>query len=424
MRLSEVRALLAEFASGLDASRVTAADAAALLTESSRIERIAAALTALLAARAADAGAWRAAGARSAAHKLAADTGTSIVHAQQVLDTGRRLDRLPTVVAAATTGDLSAPQLAALTDAATADPAAAPRLLGLAARASLGELRDECRRTKAAADRDHEARRLRIHAARTLRTWTDTDGTANLLLRDNPEVIAEITTALAPDREALFRAARAAGRRERPDALHADALLTVIRRATTSTPAPTRDPAAATRDPAAAAAVPRRARRSAAKILVRVDLDTLLRGYPTGDETCEVAGSGPVPVSAVDDLLAAGGFLAAVVTRGKRVTGVAHLGRRPTAHQGTALDWLYPTCAAQGCNNRLRLETDHRQPWAETRITLLDLLDRLCTHHHALKTRQNWSLADGHGTRPFVPPNDPRHPHRRVATTAGRAPPS
>jgi hypothetical protein len=405
MTLTEVREALAGFAAGFDASRVTTAQAAALLAESSRIERIAATLTALLATRAADAGGWRTAGARSAAHQLAQDTGTSVGHAQQVLDTGRRLERLPAVAAAAAVGDLSAPQLAAVTDAATADPAAAGRLLGLAARGSLGELRDECRRTKAAVDRDAEARRQRIHAERALRTWTDAGGVGNLLLRDNPDVIAEITAAIVADREALFRQARADGRRERPDALDADALLAVIRRGASGSA-----PKTVTRRP-----------RRAAKVLVRVDLDTLLRGYPVGDEVCEVAGSGPVPVSAVADLVAAGGFLAGVVTHGRRVTGVAHLGRRPTAFQDTALEWLYPTCAAEGCGNRLRLEKDHRLPWATSRITLLDLLDRLCSHHHALKTRQGWALADGHGTRPFVPPTDPRHP--RNATAAGRAPP-
>jgi hypothetical protein len=169
----------------------------------------------------------------------------------------------------------------------------------------------------------------------------------------------------------------------------------------------------------------RRARcrsRSAAKVLVRVDLDTLLRGYPTAGETCEIAGAGPVPVSTVRDLVAAGGFLAGIVTQGQRVAGVAHLGRRPTAFQATALDWLYPTCAAEGCGSRIRLETDHRRPWAGSRITLLDLLDRLCAHHHALKTRHEWGLVDGNGSRPFVPPSDPRHP--RHAKAAGRAPPA
>ena len=43
-------------------------------------------------------------------------------------------------------------------------------------------------------------------------------------------------------------------------------------------------------------------------------------------------------------------------------------------------------------------------------MTVLDLPDRLCSHHHDLKTRANWSLVDGTGSRPFGGPDDPRHP--------------
>jgi hypothetical protein len=380
MTFTEVRAVLAEFAAGLDTSRISTSDAAALCAESSRIERIAAGLTARLAARAADSGSWRDLGARSAAHHLATETGTSVGQAQQVLDTGRRLDTLPEVAAAAAAGDLSAPQMAAVAHAGSVDPGSAARLVDLAGRGSLSELRDECARTKASADRDAEARRGRIHAARSLRTWNGADGTGYLKLANTVEVIAEIKAAITADREGLFRGATA---------------------------------------PTPGAAPPRA--KSAAKILVRVDFDTLMRGHPIDGETCEIAGSGPVPVSVIEDLVAAGGFLAGIVTHGQRVTGVAHLGRKPTAHQDTALEWLYPTCAAEGCGNRLRLEKDHRIPWADTKITLVDVLDRLCAHHHALKTHQRWALTHGQGVRPFVPPDDPRHPHN--AKTTGRAPP-
>lgn len=54
---------------------------------------------------------------------------------------------------------------------------------------------------------------------------------------------------------------------------------------------------------------------------------------------CELAGFGPVAASAVRDLMDTGDpFLSAVVTKGEAVVGVAHLGRRPTAHQQTALE--------------------------------------------------------------------------------------
>ena len=137
-----------------------------------------------------------------------------------------------------------------------------------------------------------------------------------------------------------------------------------------------------------------------------------MRGYPAEGETCEVAGFGSVPPQVVQDLIESGDpFLKAIATKGKDVIGVAHLGRRPNAYQSTALDWLYPTCAVEGCPSRGSfLQTDHRIDWHKTHFTLYDLLDRLCPHHHRLKTTQGWALVAGKGKRAFVPPEDPRHP--------------
>jgi len=196
---------------------------------------------------------------------------------------------------------------------------------------------------------------------------------------------------LEPIRDELFAAARNAGRAERLEAHTADALAELARRADRTS------------------SDHRRSRR--AKILVRVDLAALLRGYPTGGEVCEIAGYGPVAVSALRDLLdTEDPFLAAIVTKGEQVVGVSHLGRRPRAHQQSALEWLYPTCAVEGCNSLAYLEVDHRADWSQTHVTVLEWCDRHCSHHHYLKTAENWSLVEGHGKRAFVPPDDPRHP--------------
>jgi hypothetical protein len=114
--------------------------------------------------------------------------------------------------------------------------------------------------------------------------------------------------------------------------------------------------------------------------------------------------------------------LAAVITDGVRVTGVAHVRRRPNAWVQTALEWLYPTCAVEGCSATARLQNDHRDDWAETHITAFDGLDRYCPPHHHRKTRQNWGLVAGVGKRAFVPPTDPRHP--RNARPTERPPPA
>ena len=99
--------------------------------------------------------------------------------------------------------------------------------------------------------------------------------------------------------------------------------------------------------------------------MVRVDHSALVRGYAEDGEVCEVAGVGPISAQAVYDIMDSGDpFFKAVVTKGKDVVGVTHLGRRPNAHQQSALDWMFPTCAAEGCGTRADfLQTDHREDW-------------------------------------------------------------
>ncbi len=122
--------------------------------------------------------------------------------------------------------------------------------------------------------------------------------------------------------------------------------------------------------------------------------------------------------SAVDEAIDAGGFVAAVITNGEQLTGVAHLKRPPSAKQQSALEWLYPACAALGCHAVARLQRDHRIDWARSHITMLDWLDLLCAHHHKLKTTKDWQLVEGTGTRAFVAPDDPRHPANANAPPA------
>ena len=387
--MSELRSAMSEYATRFDPALVSASDAAGVVADAAGIKNMAATVEALAAARVAETELWKRDGDRSPAHQLARLTGTSVGQAQETLRVVRRLEDLPATAEAARRGELSAQQVAVITDAASANPDAEARLLEQSCTSSLGELRDECARTKAN-ECDLEARRRHIHEQRRLRTWRDAEGGANLHLRDNPEVVAGIMNTLEPIRNELFEAARKEGRREPMEAYAADALAALARRA----------------DGGGESKASRRT-----KVLARVDLPALLRGYPVGDETCELAGYGPVAVSALRDLIDTDDpFLAAIVTKGKEVVGVAHLGRRPNAHQQSALEWLYPTCAAEACSSLAFLEIDHREDWAKTHITVFELLDRFCPHHHDLKTNDGWALVEGRGKRPFVPPEDPRHP--------------
>jgi len=85
------------------------------------------------------------------------------------------------------------------------------------------------------------------------------------------------------------------------------------------------------------------------------------------------------------------------------VTG-SHDRRSANAAQATALDYRDPGCCVAGCNQHLRLETDHRTGWAKTHRTGIGDLDRLCAMHHRLKTRLGYRLAPGTGKRPMLPP--------------------
>ena len=69
--------------------------------------------------------------------------------------------------------------------------------------------------------------------------------------------------------------------------------------------------------------------------LLRVDAQALRRGHVPGEELCEIAGVGPVPVSVARDLLGEA-ILKLVITDGVDVANVTHLGRGPTAAQTDA----------------------------------------------------------------------------------------
>ena len=261
--------------------------------------------------------------------------------------------------------------------------------MALAERASLGELKDEAARRKAAAT-DPEDQHTAIHDSRNLRSWTGADGAWNLGARGTVDKGADFMARVQARADQLFKKARAEGRHEPREAYLFDALMELV-------------------CGEGAVSMPT-GRGSRAKVIVRVDFDALLRGRPIEGEVCEIAGYGPVPVSVVEEILSRGDtFLAAVITKGKGICGVAHFGRHPTAFQRSALEWLYPTCAVEGCNAPVQ-EWDHRVDWSQSYITVFDWLDGHCCHHHDKKTLEGWALVEGVGKRPMVPPDDPRHP--------------
>jgi hypothetical protein len=131
-------------------------------------------MKARLARRADETRVWRQAGYRSAAHWVAATTGTTIGAASRTLETARSLDQLPATEEAFRAGRLSETQAAEIAGAAGADPAAEAGLVATAAETSVKGLRDRCRQVR---QRQRPGPRRRRHHHR-LQTHPDHSGQA------------------------------------------------------------------------------------------------------------------------------------------------------------------------------------------------------------------------------------------------------
>jgi hypothetical protein len=327
-------------------------------------------------------------GSPNAEDDLANRMGTSKTKASERARHGKRLREQEKTRDAATSGALSGDQATLISDAVDANPDAEQGLLDTAAHKSHAELKDECARTKAAADKNPDATEARIHAKRCVRRYTDAEGAAHLRAVGTKRDMAKLDAAISREVDTIFNAKRAAGEREPYDAYLFDALITL------------------------ADGVAGDGTSSIRHLgVLRVDWEALVRGRVVGDETCEIAGLGPVPVRTARDMLGES-ILKLVVTKGVDVVNVVHLGRGPTAAQKIALVWSRPRCTNQACGRMFHLEIDHRDAWANCHETVLDNLDPLCTHDHDLKTHHGWALVNGKGPRAFVPPDHPDHPKR------------
>ena len=168
-------------------------------------------------------------------------------------------------------------------------------------------LKDECARVEAAASTDQAARyeQARVHRYLRHRRISDVEGV--LEMRGPIDETARVMAALEPRERTLFKAARAAGRREEPEALAFDAMAELA-------------------DDSAAARFEEFPSRAPATLVVRVDHRAFERGETEAGEVCEIVGVGPVPVF-VAQKLAADSVMKALIHDGTDVLAVSHLGR-------------------------------------------------------------------------------------------------
>jgi hypothetical protein len=470
----------------LDPDDVLASRAPGLWAEFDRIERLAAAAKTLLARRVDDSRVWEREGHRSVVEYLAEKSGTSKSVSRGVLATSKKIGKLPATQSALRRGQLSTAQAECVADAASHNRDAEEHLLGTAKTSSLGDLRDECARKKAAADPDPDATYRRIHEGRFCRQRRDPEGGWCLTARGTPDAAAVFNAALNPIIDEIFSIAWAQGRREERQQYAFDALIELAERArrthvashnggetnrgeheigaasatnrtnvetgdVSDTSETSRAEASAvdcdrtlfgeantghgdngiaagtgtagtgngnrqpgTEDanqPGARSARKRRRRRADSPTylaLLRIDFTALQRGHTQGDEVCEIAGVGPIPVRRARELLS-DAVIKLIATKGEQVANVTHYRRSPNTAQRVALLWSQPTCSVAGCDHSI-VQIDHRHDWHKTQRTRLEDLDPLCPHHHRLKTYHGWALVAGTGKRAMVPPQDPRHP--------------
>ncbi|MGH9000894.1 MAG: DUF222 domain-containing protein [Acidimicrobiia bacterium] len=372
--VGRLRALVAELGVGsLDDE--TAAELVEVFGEAERL----AAAGRVLATRAVSVDRWKREGFRSAAAWMAARAGTPVGAAIAALEMAAWLDALPALSGAFRAGRLSVAQAVEIADAAADCPDAEAQLVDAAGKLSLAELREECRRVKAAAVADEEDRHRKIRKGRYCRTWTDRMGAVCLSARLTPDDGARLVAAIDARRHQMVADAKAGGWYEGPDAHRADALVDLARTTGDGPSGPE------------------------TMVHVWVDHEALMRGHTVDGERCEIPGVGPIPV-AVARRLAGDSILKVLVTKGIDIVAVAHGGRTIPAHLRTAVEARDPKCIVPYCDMRRGLHIDHTTPWATTRDTSLNNLARLCTWHHYQKSHLGYHYRGGPATWEWIPP--------------------
>jgi hypothetical protein len=350
-----------------------------------RVERLVVASRNRLARRVERAVVWKRDRHRSAAHWLASATGVSVGAAMRSLEAARRLEELPETADAFRAGELSESQAAEIAAAATADPSAEGRLLNrVRDGTSYREFRDDCREAKLRAADDQELTR-RLHETRSARTYSD--GHWCLEARLRPDEGARVNQVLEHKTDELFKAARAAGRREPRDAYRADALVAIMRGELPEKPI---------------------------ELRLEGDYAALERGYLEPGERLDLDGI-PIPVALARSLL--GDAKLILMTReGNEITKISSPKRGIPITLRRWVERAYPCCGVGGCGHDHRLQIDHIIPVEARGPTNKENLWRLCPHHHTLKTLYGWHVVtDPDGIHHLVPPDD--------TEPDGRAPP-
>jgi len=429
-RITDAADVLGRVIAELDPARLTGADAALLYGHLAGIERLAMAGKTLLAPRIDASGVWRDSGHRNAAVMLADLEGVPTGQARNTLEVGQRLQQLPGTEEVLRGGGLSGPKVTELSGAAVLDPSSEGQLLQGAVEHGLQQVKERCRRSRAAStSNDPVGAVRRIHAARTFSWRHDGEGAFCYQGRDTADRGARILQQLEHSSSRLRQAEeRSTGTGDEPRTSEhnrrADALFLLVTgggvpgatdRGGTEDgdedPGPPDEqlaPATGSERPELQGEPPGGScsvidRPPNCSVMVRVDLDALLRGHTLPGEVCEIDNQGPIPVAMARDM-ADDSFLRFVFHQAGDIRAVSHFGRTINRTLRTALAHRDRCCVVPGCGVAYGLEIDHIRPFAEGGPTELANLALLCHHHHFLKTYEGWTL-ESSGRAPDGSPN-------------------
>lgn len=388
LTLASIRAIGVELSRELtsfDPALLSTSQAAVIVEAADHIVRNASALRTLAARRAVEGTVWRDDSRYATPGEwLAGTVGVAVGEATRTLQAAELLEDLPDVAESFRKGELSLPQVEAIAGAAATDPDAQRELLDAAKQKPFHQLKGLCRtvRNRARTQGEDEARAARHHELRRASLTTDDEGLSCLVAKLAPERMALVWGSVEAEADRLFELARAAGRRETPAALRADALCNLVTRGTAGTDGTIRSP----------------------RMLIRVDLAALQRGHAEPDEVCDIPGVGEIPVATARRLLP-DSLLTFLVTDGVDIRTVATMRRHVPIAVELALRWRDPVCVVPRCDRTLRLERDHwRVEFAKGGETSLDNLCRICRPHHRDKTVNGYRLTGGPGGWEWHPP--------------------
>ncbi|MEY2478120.1 MAG: hypothetical protein QOG87_3435 [Actinomycetota bacterium] len=372
--LQKMGSALDAMLASLDHELLAPKDAVAVLEAASAVEQRAASIKTLVADRAADAGTWSREGHRSPEEWLSTKTGTSYGEAAATLDASAKLPGLPAIGAALRKGELSAPRLRAIAEAATQENE--ERLLGASKRESFTQLRRTCNKEKASARSMEEERERhgRIHRQRHYRSWNDDDGAYRFEGKTTAIEGARIEAAIGAEADRVFKQAWREGRREPAAAYRVDALANLINGG---------------------------GAQVQTSVVIRADAERMSGGAGL----CETA-TGEVPVDEAIGAILAGAFVKVLLRDGVDVTRVHHAGRHLPAELKTAVfERDRFGCVRPGCGATQRLEVHHyKVDYAKGGATAYWNLATVCSHDHDLISRGGHRLGGGPGSWSWIPP--------------------